>query len=159
VSFGLQYPRATTQAWLHATLLQWCLVNFLVKPLMIGFFAVVLPKLISGKLRRLRYITCPVGAFQFRTPMRDSAVDYLAARYAHQPTTLPGHAPGAVPPPNVPLLGELLLLGEQREASVWRWPAVCGRARADVAALFSPIFPKGPPSRNHAVRSTQVVPA
>ena len=85
MSFGLQYPRVTTQAWLHATLLHWCLVNFLFAPLKIGFFAVALPKLICGKLRRLRHPKRAVGSFPFRAPMRDSAVDYVAARHAHLP--------------------------------------------------------------------------
>ena len=156
LSFGLQYPRATTKAWLHATVMHWCSVNFLFEPLKIGFFAVALPKLISGKLRRLRYPKHTVGAFQFRTPMRDSAVDYLAAQHAHLP--MAKFLLLAVPPPNVPLLGELLVLGEQREASVWCWPAVGGRARVDVAALFSPIMPQRPLPLNHAGRSTQVAP-
>ena len=110
MSFGLQYPRATTKTWLHATLLQWCLVNFLFVSLKIGFFAVTLPKLISVKLRRLRYPQNEVGSFPFHTPMRDSAVDYLAARHAHLPIAKfllrrQGHEPGdtapiaAVPPP------------------------------------------------------------
>jgi hypothetical protein len=163
LSFGMQYPRATTKAWLHATVLHWCLVNFLFKPLKIGVFAVALPKLISGKLRRLRYPKHTVGAFQFRTPMRDSAVDYLAAQNAHLPIAKfllrrQGHATGAVPPPNVPLLGELLELGKQREASVWCWRTVGGRARADLAALFSPIRPQRPLPLNHAGRPTRVAP-
>ena len=85
LSFGLQYPLATTKAWLHATLLHWCFVNFLFAPLKIGFFAVALPKLICGKLRRLRYPKRALGSFPFHTPMRDSAVDYVAARHAHLP--------------------------------------------------------------------------
>ena len=60
-------------------------MNFLFVSLNIGFFAVTLPKLIRGKLRRLRYPQCEVGFFPFRTPMRDSAVDYLAARHAYLP--------------------------------------------------------------------------
>ena len=85
LAFGLQYPLATTKAWLCATLLQWCLANFLFAPLQIGFFTVALPGLIRGKLQRLRYPPSAVGAFPFHTPMRDSAVDYLAARHARLP--------------------------------------------------------------------------
>ena len=107
LSFGLQYPRVTTKAWLHATLLHWCLVNFLFAPLKIGFFAVMLPKLICGKLRRLRHPERAVGSFPFRAPMRDSAVDYVAARHAHLPIAKfllrrQGHTAGATGEPPTP---------------------------------------------------------
>ena len=86
VSFGLQYPRATLQAWLYATLLHVCSVLCLIAPLKIWFFAVPLPGLIRGKLqRRLRHPKRAAGAFSFRTPMRDSAAEYLAAQHAHLP--------------------------------------------------------------------------
>ena len=61
------------------------MVNFLFAPLKIWFFAVTLPVLIRGKLRRLRHPQRAIGSFPFRTPMRDSAADYLAARHAHLP--------------------------------------------------------------------------
>jgi hypothetical protein len=85
LSFGLQYPLATTKAWLNATLLIWGFEQCLFEPLKIWFFAVTLPGLIRGKLRRLRHPKPAVGSFPFRTPMRDSAAEYLAARHAHLP--------------------------------------------------------------------------
>ena len=108
LSFGLQYPRATTKAWLHATLVHLFVVNFLIAPLKIWFFAVTLPGLIRGKLRRLRHPKPAVGCFPFRTPMRDSAAEYLAARYAHLPTAWfllrqPGHDAGAADEQQTPL--------------------------------------------------------
>ena len=159
LAFGLQYPLATTKAWLHAALLHWCLVNFLFAPLTIGFFAVALPKLIRGKLRRLRYPQRAVGAFPFHTPMRDSAVDYVAAWHAHLPIAKfllrqQGHDASATGEH----IDELLTLGEQRETSVWCWPVVGGRARTDDAALFSPFTPRGSMSLNHDGRSTRVAP-
>ena len=108
------------------------LVNFLFVPLKLGVFAVALPGLIRSKLQRLRHPKRAVGSFPFRTPMRDSATDYLAARHAHLPiarfllrrqshdagvpaaTALP--TAGASPPPSAappiaPMLDELLHLG------------------------------------------------
>ena len=107
MSFGLQYPKATTKAWMYATLLHLGSVNFVFAPLKIWFFLVVLPKLIRGKLRRLGPPKRPDGAFPFRTPMHDSATDYLAARHAHLPVAKvllgrQGHAacvPGEPPTP------------------------------------------------------------
>ena len=84
-SFGLQYHRATNKAWLQATLLHLFMVNFLFAPLKIWFLAVTLPVLIRGKLRRLKHPKRAIGSFPFRTPMRDSATDYLAASHAHLP--------------------------------------------------------------------------
>ena len=127
LSFGLQYPLATTKAWLHATLLHLFMVNFLFAPLKIWFFAVTLPLLIRGKLQRLKHPKRAIGSFPFRTPMRDSAVDYLAAQHAHLPiakfllhrqgldTSATG-ADGSPPPLSVapnsaPILEELLHLG------------------------------------------------
>ena len=85
MSFGLQYPRATTKAWLHATMQQWCLANFVFAPLKLWFFAVTVPALIRGKLRRIRPPKRTADSFPFRAPMRDSAVEYLAARHVHPP--------------------------------------------------------------------------
>ena len=85
LSFGLQYPLATTKAWLNATVLLWCFEQCLFVPLKVAFFAVALPGLIRGKLRRLEHAKSAVGSFPFRTPMRDSAAEYLAARHAHLP--------------------------------------------------------------------------
>ena len=78
-------PLATTKAWLHATLLHLVLVNCLLAPLKIWLFTVAMPLLISDKLRRLRHPKRAPGLFPFRTPMHDSAVDYLAARHTHLP--------------------------------------------------------------------------
>ena len=152
LSFALQYPKATTKVWLQATLLQWCLVNFLLAPLKVGFFAVALPRLIRGKLWRLRLPARAAGAFPFRAPMRDSAAEDLAARHAHLPIAkfLLGHDAGApgeqapTPPhpsaaprpvPSPAELDELLRLGAAPRGGggdhgAQRTAAISGRDRA-----------------------------
>ena len=103
---------------MHATLLHWCSVNFLLAPMKVWFFAVALPRTIRGKLLRLEYPKRALGAFPFSTQMPDSAVNYLAAWHPHLPVARfllrrQGPAAGApggppTPPPRRAPLAEVV---------------------------------------------------
>ena len=83
LAFGVTLGKATN-LWLVGTMTCWALGFAIYEPITIFFLNVMLPSLIRNKLKSLvdpAAVSAAAVTFPFRTPLREHATTYLAAKY------------------------------------------------------------------------------